>query len=194
MDAQLALYVVIALVLLLLVSLIVNIKLYITLKKRKESDDLLIRSAYFNPVTDLPNRPNIELVINEQIDRALRHNQSFLLTVIKVINYHDVKAKSEELADEFMLEASDRLLSSIRDEDIVGHITDDGFVIVFNEYLDEENYDIIIERIKKAFKEHPHIHTKYHLVYNISFGHTKYPNDGTDAKLLIDRATSNALK
>jgi len=182
------------LALILFISFVVNVKLFINFKRRKENDDLLIRCAYFNPVTDLPNRQNIELVINEQIDRALRHNQSFLLTVVKITNYHDVKAKSEELGDAFMLEASERLLACIRDEDIVAHTTDDGFVIVFNEYLDEENYDIIIKRIKKTFKEHPHIHTKYHLSYNISFGHTKYPNDGTDAKLLIERATSNALK
>ena len=179
---------------LLLVSLYFNVRYLRTLKEHQLNENALIKSAYFNPVTELPNRANIELVISEQIDRALRHNQTFLLTVIKVINYHDVKIRSKELADEFMLEASNRLLSSIRDEDIVGHITDDGFVIVFNEYLDEANYDLIINRIKTAFSEEPHMNTKYHIEYKIQIGHTKYPNDGTDAVLLIDRAIHNALK
>ena len=187
-------YVLIALGLLLLISLYFNLKFSKLLKLHSQNDNALIRGAYFNPITELPNRANIDLVISEQIDRALRHNKTFLITVIKVTNYHDVKIRSKELANKFMLEASDRLLSSIRDEDIVGHITDDGFVIVFNEYLDEENYDIILNRIKTAFSEEPHIDTKYHIEYNIGIGHTNYPKDGTDAKLLIDRATHNALK
>jgi len=178
----------------LLVSVYFNFKFLREIQRRNQNDNVLIRSAYFNPVTDLPNRVNIELVIGEQIDRALRHNQTFLLTVIKVTNYHDVKIRSKELADEFMLEASNRLLDSVRDEDIVAQISDDGFVIVFNEYLQEENYGIIIDRITKAFKEAPHMNTKYHIVYNISIGHTKYPDNGTDATLLIDRAIHNALK
>ena len=180
--------------LLLLVSLYFNIKYARILKEHKKNENVLIKNAYFNPVTELPNRANIELVISEQIDRALRHNQTFLLTVIKVLNYHDVKIRSKELADEFMLEASNRLLSAIRNEDLAGHITDDGFIIVFNEYLDEENYDLIINRIKEAFADKPHINTKYHIEYDIHIGHTKYPNDGTDAALLIDRAIHNALK
>ena len=179
---------------LLLISLYFNFRMSRVIKRQRESENVLIKSAYFNPVTELPNRANIELVLGDQIDRALRHNQNFLVTVVKVINYHDVKVRSKELADEFMLEASNRLISSVRDEDIVGHITDDGFVIVFNEYLDEENYDIIVKRINAAFVEAPHINTKYHIEYKIEIGHTKYPNDGTDAALLIDRAIHNALK
>jgi len=187
-------YITALLALLLLVSLYFNFKLLRTIKRHNQNDNALIKNAYFDPVTELPNRANIELVVGEQIDRALRHNQTFLVTIVKIINYHDVKIRSKELADEFMLEASNRLLSSIRDEDIAGHISDDGFIIVYNEYLDEVNYDIIVNRIKASFAEEPHMNTKYHIEYNISIGHTKYPNDGTDATLLIDRAIHNALK
>ena len=193
-DAEWYEYIAITLVFLLFVSLYFNLRCLSTLKEHRENKNVLIKSAYFNPVTELPNRANIELVVGAQIDRVLRHDQTFLLTVIKVINYHDVKIRSKKLADEFMLEASNRLLASIRDEDIVGHITDDGFVIVFNEYLDEANYDLIINRIKTAFLEEPNINTKYHIEYEIKIGHTKYPNDAKDATLLIDRAMHNALK
>jgi len=193
-EGELFLYITALLALLLLISLFFNFRMSRVIKRQRESENVLIKSAYFNPVTELPNRVNIELVLGDQMDRALRHHQNFLVTVVKVTNYHDVKIRSKELVDEFMLEASNRLISSVRDEDIVGHITDDGFVIVFNEYLDEENYDIIVKRIKEAFVEAPHINTKYHIEFNIQIGHTKYPHDGTDPALLIDRAIHNALK
>jgi diguanylate cyclase (GGDEF)-like protein len=187
-------YVSVVLLLMLFISLYFNVKFSKLLKSHAKNDNVLIKSAYFNPITELPNRANIELVISEHIDRAIRHEQTFLVTVIKIINYHDVEIRSKELADAFMREASDRLLSSIRNEDIVGHITDDGFIIVFNEYLDEVNYNLIISRVKAAFSEAPHIDTKYNVEYNIGIGHAQYPQDGVGVKILIDRATQNALK
>jgi len=62
-----------------------------------------------HPVTSLPNKENIKIVISEQIQRALRH---------------DVYLHSEVLAHECIREASDRLLYSTRDEDIIGQISE----------------------------------------------------------------------
>jgi len=193
-KVELLRYIAVTFAFLLFISLYFNFKFSKMLKKYRKNENILIRSAYFNPVTDLPNRENIDLIISEQIDRALRHNQTFLLTVIKLKNYHEVKMHSEKLANEFIIEASDRLLASIRDEDSLAHITDDGFVIVFNEYLDEENYDVILQRIKESFSNKPNLDTKYQIDFEIAYGHSKYPDDGTDAGLLIDTATKKALK
>ena len=180
---------------LLLVSLYFNIRYAKRLKEYSEKENHLIRNAYFNPITELPNRANIELVVNEHIARVLRHSEAFIVTVVKLKNYYDVKLRlGDTLSQEFVLQASKRLLDSIRDEDTVGHITEDGFVIVFNEYLSEDNYHIVTDRITAAFEAKPEIDTKYDINYEIGIGHTKFPDDGSDAKLLIDKATHNALK
>jgi GGDEF domain-containing protein len=60
--------------------------------------------------------------------------------------------------------------------------------------LSENNYDIVIERIKNVFDEEPHINTRYEIRYSISLGHVKYPDHGTDAKFLIERALQETLK
>jgi hypothetical protein len=82
MEGDFYQYIIAVLGLLVLVSLYFNFRFFQTIKRHNENDNALIRSAYFNPVTDLPNRANIELVISEQIDRALRHNQAFLISLI----------------------------------------------------------------------------------------------------------------
>ena len=194
LESELLQYYLYASLPILVISLYFNVKLIKELKRRKESEAVLIKNAYFNPITELPNRDNIDIVLSEQIDRSFRHRQTFLLTVIKIKNYHDVNLHSKEIGDAFIREASERILDSIRTEDILAHTTDDGFVIIFNEYLDEDNYDIIIDRIKKAFEEKPHLDTKYNINFEISIGHSKYPDDGTDGNILIDRATQAALK
>ncbi len=180
-----------------LLSLSLAYVIYILKKRLREyntNKNVLIRNAYFNPLTDLPNRLNVELVIGEQIDRCLRHNHSFLIAVVKILNYYDVKAHSEDLADQYIVEASNRILQAVRDEDIVGHITNDGFAIVFNEYLEEENFNIILQRIYNSFAEPPLLDTKYQLEYEISVGVSKFPDNGTSTGLLLDKATKEALK
>jgi diguanylate cyclase (GGDEF)-like protein len=164
------------------------------LKNYSENKNLLIKNAYFNPLSDLPNGLNIELVIAEQIDRALRHNHTFLLAVVRINNYKTVQKQRGDLANKFILTASNRLLESVRDEDIVGHIDDDTFIVVFNEYLDEGNVDIVLNRIKKAFQKPFEANEDSLINYDITIGLSKFPDEGTDTKTLLQKATQEALK
>jgi len=186
---QYSLFVLIAL---LLISVYFNLKQRRAIKQSEKNESLLVKKAYFNPITELPNRSNIDIVISEQICRAARHKKSFLVAVIRVINYHDIKLRSKERAEELIVEVSDRILDSIRNEDTLSHITENGFLIVFNEYLEEENSDILFNRINNAFKE-KFQHDKGTLEIKIAIGKSKYPDNATQAKGLINEATRQAL-
>lgn len=192
-ECELYLYYIFFIVALFVVSLFFNLKYRQEIKRRTENDNILIKNAYYHPITSLPNKENIKIVISEQIQRALRHNKSFLFMVIKIKNYHEVYLHSEVLAHEFIREASDRLLYSTRDEDIIGQISDDTFVIVFNEYLEEKNYDIVRKRIKKTFEEQPELNTKYNIEYKIAIGTCKYPDEASSAETLIEKAYNKAI-
>jgi GGDEF domain-containing protein len=161
---------------LLLLSLYYNYRFKKSLRERLEGDAALIKSAYFNEITQLPNKNNIEIVIGEQIDRSHRHEKPFLVTVIKVLNYNK----------DTILELSNRIVTCTRDEDIVGHIEDDTFLILFNEYLEEENYSILYERMKKSFSKDD--------IYDVIIGKSQYPEDSKSVSGLIEEALRDALK
>jgi len=192
-EYDLSLYFMFLLIFLLLVSIYFNIKYRSVLKKNVENENVLIKSAYFNSVTSLPNAENIKIVISEQIDRALRHDKSFLIIWIRIKNYYEVKLHSDELANEFILEASDRLMQSTRSEDIIGHINKDTFVIVFNEYLENGNYNILFNRVEEAFNESPELDTKYDIEFQIAIGKSKFPDDAKEAVALIEKAKHQAI-
>ncbi|QOP40958.1 diguanylate cyclase [Sulfurimonas marina] len=173
----------------ILVLIFYIIRLRMRLHNMQERKERLIKEAYFNPVTNLPNKKNIKFVFDEQIDRTLRHNQSFLILAIKMNNYHQLKNQSTELVNEFMYEASNIIIKSTRNEDLVAHIYDDIFIILFNEYLEEDNSHIVIERLQKGFSENP---VDIDASYDVSMGLTKYPNDGTDSETLIEKAIAKA--
>ncbi len=193
-ECELYQYSVLLLVVLLVLSLFFNFKQRKNIKKRQKDDNILIKNAYYHPVTSLPNKENLKIVISEQIERAIRHDKVFLILLIKIKNYYEVKLHSNVLANEFLIEASNRLLQSTRDEDIIGHISDDAFVIVFNEYLEEENYNILLKRVEESFTKPPELNTKYNIDFKISIGTCKYPNEANDADLLIEKARNKAIE
>jgi diguanylate cyclase (GGDEF)-like protein len=156
-------------------------------KKRKEE---LIKEAYFNPITNLPNKKNIKYVFDEQIGRTLRHNQSFTVLAIKINNYEKIKGNSIDLAHKFIYEASNIILKLTRDEDMVSHVADDTFLILFNEYLEGDKYQLILKRLKEGFSEHLE---GVDIDCDASMGVSQYPEDGTDADVLIEKAILQAV-
>jgi diguanylate cyclase (GGDEF)-like protein len=182
------------LIALLLGSVFYSLKLRQTLKIREESEISLVKEAYSHPVSGLPNRKNIDIMVSEQIHRVHRHAQSFLVTVIRVKNYNDISIRSKTVADEFISEAANRIVDTVRDEDMVAHVSDNTFIILFNEYLQESNYDIIFQRLNNAFEDKYQVEVNKSLEYEITLGHSQYPNNGTDSDILINEAIRQALK
>ncbi|MDH4943589.1 GGDEF domain-containing protein [Sulfurimonas sp. C5] len=157
------------------------------IKSRKEA---LVKEAYFNPVTNLPNKKNIQYVFDEQIGRTLRHDKTFTVLAIKINNYEQVKKTSLELANQFMYEASNIIIQSTRDEDLSAHIEEDTFIILFNEYLEGDLYQIVIDRLKKNFYKNTPQDIK--ISYDVSMGVSIYPVDGTDSEILLEKAIKEA--
>ena len=95
-------YYLFVLVALLLVSLLYILKQKIAMKKHADTETALVKEAYFHPISELPNRKNIDIMITEQIHRVHRRAQSFLIVVIRIKNYNDVNIRSKSEGDEFI--------------------------------------------------------------------------------------------
>ena len=183
-----------ALVMMLLVSVYFNVRQRSVIKEREAGELVLIKKAYYNPVTELPNLSNVKMMIDEQMNRTLRHKRAFMLAVIKIQNYHDVNAHSAEYAKTFIVEASNRIVDSLRSEDVVAHTTDNGFVILFNEYLEEDNYNVLIERLNNSFAEKLKINSSTSFDFKVSIGTVTSSELYTSSESLINEATRQALR
>ena len=187
-------YYLFTLIALFLVSIFFNLKQRQIIKATQLHDSALIKKAYFHPITELPNKQNVEIMMDEQIHRAHRHKKNFVVGVVKILNYHDVLLRSRAIGEEFIIEAATRISESLRDEDVVAHTTENGFVILCNEYLEADNAKIIFDRITNAFKESVQINAKTTLQFKISIGKAIYPITATTTEALINAATREALK
>jgi len=187
-------YYLFVIVALLLGSILYNLKQSLAMKKREATETALVKEAYFHPISELPNRKNIDIMITEQIHRVHRRDQSFLIVIIRIKNYSDVNMRSKSEGSEFISEAGTRVVDMVRDEDMVAHISDNTFAILFNEYLEENNYEILFKRLKNVFTDEFQITQKKSLIYDIGFGYSQYPKNGIDGDTLINKAIHQALK
>ena len=168
----------------LFLSLFFNIRWKMALHNRAKGDMQLIKGAYFNPITELPNRQNIEIVAAEQIERSKRHDQSFVIGVVIVKNYNKL----------FIREVSNIILDALRDEDVLAHIEDGTFLILFNEYLHERDFSLILQRILMKFQQKITNTVGDSMSVEVAVGHSIYKKDASTLDDLIQIAKSEATK
>ncbi len=160
---------------LLVMSFIYNLKQRKIINEISAKESKIVEKTFYDSVTDLPNRNNIEIIISEHIKVSSRRNKSFYMFALKALDYKTINRESSDKANELSNEITDSILASIRDEDNAARVSDDEYIVVFNEYLESENVQIPMERIKEALKE-----------INISFASSSFPEDGELAHSLID--------
>ncbi|MEA3523552.1 MAG: GGDEF domain-containing protein [Campylobacterota bacterium] len=150
---------------------------YTKIQQLIKSEDDLLDEVYFDSLTKLPNRKNIDAILSDQVNRCQRHGKSFYIAQVKINNINDLFQKgSKEEANNMIIKASQQLFSAIRDEDMVGHVSRDNFTVIFNEYLDPANLEIIFKRVYDALYEE----------FELSIGISQFPNDAQNAELLVE--------
>ena len=162
---------------LLSIGLVFSVYMYISQRNKLKNLDTiesdLIKKAYFDPLTALPNSESINIILDDQISRCKRHEKSFFTAIIKINNP----------MDEVIVESGLRLFNSIRKEDTVGHISKGVFVIIFNEYLDESNLEIIFDRIRKDFEKNFSSKANKSFKISIDININTYPDKSTIKEL-----------
>jgi GGDEF domain-containing protein len=166
---------IILVIFLFIVSLLYNLKQRKIINNFNHKQASVAEQTFYDSVTNLPSRNNIEIIISENINVATRRDKSFCILALKALDYKDFKSKSIEKSNKLSLDIADAILSSIRDEDTVARICDDKYIVVFNEYLELENFDIPMDRISQALKGK-----------NIRYTYITFPNEEKTTQRLID--------
>ncbi|MBU9722390.1 sensor domain-containing diguanylate cyclase [Bacillus alkalicola] len=154
---------------------------------RKELENELNQMAYYDDLTDLPNRKALDKHITKALARSKRHHHNFSIMFIDLDDFKIVNdTMGHEAGDDLLIEVVRRLNESIREEDLVARLGGDEFIIVFEETNKAEIEDIanrIIENIAL-----PYTLNDKEVKISLSIGISMYPDDGEDKETLIDNA------
>jgi diguanylate cyclase (GGDEF)-like protein/PAS domain S-box-containing protein len=163
--------------------------------ERKRAEEELIRQSELNehqalhdPLTGLPNR----LLFGERIDQAIRHaerNHTKLAVVLMDLDrFKEVNdSLGHSAGDHLLANVGERMRDAVRGSDTVARLGGDEFGLLLPELTDGDGAVPVVTRIRAALERPVYVHS-LPLAVEASIGIALYPDHGTDAQSLIQKA------
>lgn len=102
--------------------------------QRKRAEARVNELAYFDPLTQLPNRASLHDRLGEALARALRRGEPGALLFLDLDNFKTVNdSRGHHTGDAVLTTVAMRLRDSLRDNDFISRFGGDEFIIVLSE-------------------------------------------------------------
>jgi len=153
--------------------------------KRKQAEKKIEHFAYFDSLTNLPNRKMFSEKLNEVILRSKENNSKFALFFMDLDSFKNINDSfGHFVGDQLLIKISERLKRDMREGSKVFRIGGDEFAIIVENILSYEEVSIICNRILKQL-EKPFIINKNEFFSSASIGISIYPENGLNAEALL---------
>lgn len=158
----------------------------ITNLKNKEMK--ILHMAYYDPLTDLPNRSLFFDRLNMAVATAQRNNSKVAVALFDMDDFKKVNdSLGHEIGDRFLIEISQRIRSRLRQCDTLSRLNGDKFSILIQNIRSFQGLLKVIERIRAALEEPFQIENNL-INLTVSIGLAIFPEDGENADELIRNA------
>lgn len=144
--------------------------------------------AYYDTLTNLPNRSLFEITLNNMINNITREDYKFALVYLDVDNFKHINDTLGHMAgDIFLKNIAEVLKCKLEYPDFAARLSGDEFVIVFSDIINEDDVIHKIERIllylRKPWNVEEH---EFYVTY--SMGIAIYPDHGMNLSILLRNA------
>ena len=112
-------------------QLIGTVVTFIDITERKQSEEQIRNLAYFDPLTQLPNRRLLMDRLNQALIASTRTQEYGFLMILDLDNFKVLNdTQGHDVGDRLLIEVAKRLLTSARQEDTVSRLGGDEYVIL----------------------------------------------------------------
>ncbi len=145
-------------------------------------------NAYYDRLTDLPNRNLLYDRLQQAALHARRDNQSIALLMMDLDRFKEINNALGHQSGDFLLQQiGPRLRNLLRDSDTVARLGGDEFAVLLPRSTSGESASEVARRIIKALEE-PFAVGDMQLDVEASIGIATFPEHGADVDTLIKRA------
>lgn len=148
--------------------------------ERKQMEEKIWNLAYFDSLTNLPNRRMLLDRLAQALLRAKRYQNSLAVMFLDLDNFKTINdSLGHDVGDELLKEVSVRLSACVRTGDTVSRHGGDEFIILLPETALPEDAALVADKIIKTINIPIQIAGNT-LKVSISIGIAAYPVNGTD--------------
>ncbi|MEO5342096.1 MAG: diguanylate cyclase [Gammaproteobacteria bacterium SHHR-1] len=156
--------------------------------RRKEAEEIILRRANFDKLTQLPNRSLFDDRLDSTLASARRHGRSFALLYVDLDWFKGVNDELGHAAGDALLgEVATRMEGCVREADTVGRLGGDEFAVILADLNQAAEAEEIAVRINQALSQ-PFELAEGQARISASIGIALYPEDGGDEALLKRQA------
>ena len=172
----------------------------------KRQEDRLRYLAYFDPLTNLPNRRSFGEQLNRILKRSQRRNLNAALLFIDLDNFKRINDSiGHGRGDKLLVEIAKRLTLELREEDAISYLSPDDedkehdgsteiarlggdeFTVVLSDLEDGVGAETVAKRILNRLSQPIALHS-HNPVVTPSIGIAMFPGDGADPDTLVRNA------
>ena len=154
----------------------------------KEAEERIRNLAYFDPLTQLPNRQLLFDRLQQALIVAERSDTKLALAFLDLDRFKTINdSLGHSVGDELLIQVAARLRGCLRESDTVARLGGDEFLIILPQLSDIHYVTMVVRKISKAVSE-PYLIGKRELHITPSIGIAIYPENGLDPETLIRNA------
>ena len=161
--------------------------------ERKRSQEQIKQLAFYDALTNLPNRRLMLERLNLGLVQAKRFNRYLVIMFMDLDHFKEINdTLGHDVGDELLKVVAERLRVCARGGDTVSRQGGDEFVIILTEITQPENATLVAEKIINIIKE-PVIIREHELHVTMSIGITVYPVENIDDPLELMKKADIAM-
>ncbi|TAH10278.1 MAG: EAL domain-containing protein [Curvibacter sp.] len=155
---------------------------------RKNAEALVRQHAYFDPLTNLPNRRMLRDRLEQEIKRSRRDALQLAILFIDLDHFKEVNdTLGHDSGDVLLVEAARRLRQCVRECDTVARMGGDEFTVLLTELTPDTNLESLLQKMLHTMAQ-VFVLGQEQVFVSASVGVTLYPMDGTELDALYKNA------
>ncbi|MEW6108174.1 MAG: EAL domain-containing protein [Nitrospirota bacterium] len=175
----------------------VLLEAFIDISERKYAEEEIRYLAFYDSLTQLPNRSLFRELLKRTFSYAERYDQMFALLYIDLDNFKRINdTLGHHIGDQLLKVITESLLKSIRNSDYVARSEEeeiidtvsrlggDEFIILLHRLSDVQDAGIVAGRLLKDISR-PFVLSGHNIYMTASIGISIFPFDGKDSDTLL---------
>ncbi len=159
------------------------------ISKLRKTEERLTHLTHHDPLTDLPNRLLVMSRLEHAIERAQRRGGRLAVMMLDLDRFKNVNdSLGHQVGDALLRGVADRLRARLREEDTLGRLGGDEFMVLIEDLDTPEHAAQVADGIIGALAAAFALDNGQEVFMRASVGISLYPEDGTDYMALVRNA------